>query len=72
MHGGDYIASGPEESLRWMFDQMKTACDCKIEVMGPDKEDSMRLKALNRILAWQQTETGPAITYEADPRHAEI
>ena len=36
--------------------------------LGPGEEDTQELRVLNRVLRW--TEKG--VTYEADPRHAEI
>ena len=37
-------------------------------MLGPGKEDLQQVRVLNRVLTW----TKDGISYEADPRHAEI
>ena len=41
----------------------------KTQLLGPGKEHNKQLKVLNRIVTWHGHK---GITYEADPRHAEL
>ena len=51
-----------------MKHELEKSYEIKTQLLGPGKEDLQQVRVLNRILTW-----GPnGISYEADPRHAEI
>ena len=68
VHGDDYISVGMEEDLLWLEMRMKTKYEIRTKLLGPQQHHSQEVKVLNRILTWGQN----GISYEADPRHAEI
>lgn len=45
---------------------------CNVHVVGPDENDKRMVNALDRIIIWQTEGGEDMVTYEADPRHAEI
>ena len=51
-----------------MKGEFEKAYEIKTQVLGPEKEDLQQVRVLNRILTWKSD----GISYEADPRHAEI
>lgn len=72
IHGDDYVASGSDLNLKWMAKEMPDKYECKVHILGPDIADESQVKNLNRMTTWHGKGKGPMITYEADPRHAEI
>ena len=66
MHKDEYVSVGKGEGLEWVKKAMEKAYECKTSVIGPMKSDAV--KVLNRIIAWHEH----GLTYEVDPRHAEI
>ena len=69
VHGDDFTFCGCEADLQWATQQMETSFMIKIVGrLGPDAHDLQEIRILNRILRW----TATGITYEADPRHAEL
>ena len=69
VHGDDFTFSGEPSQLEWAAEQMQRVFSCKIGgVLGDDPGQVQQLTILNRIISW----TPDGITYEADPRHAEI
>ena len=43
-----------------------------MQILGPDGGDETSVRVLNRIMIWQKGQGEDMITYEPDPRHAEI
>ena len=69
VHGDDFTSTGTEENLKWFQQGLANAFEIKTKFLGPDKDrHQQEVRVLNRILAW----TDGGLTYEADPRHAEI
>ena len=68
IHGGDFVTVGTDQNLQWMKRELEKAYEIKIQVLGPGKEDSSQVRVLNRVLTWSTD----GISYEADPRHAEV
>jgi hypothetical protein len=69
VHGDDFMFAGSEAALSWVEAEMHERFLMKVVgKLGPGEEDTQELRVLNRVLRW--TEKG--VTYEADPRHAEI
>lgn len=62
------MSTAKEEQSTWMKKQWEKKNELKIHVWGPEEKDEKQVTVLNRILTW--TDTG--VSYEADPRHAEI
>ena len=57
-----------EANLKWMKHELETTFEPKTNVLGSGKEDLQHVRVLNRTLTWNHD----GISYEADPRHAEI
>ena len=56
-------------ALAWFENKISERCEVKVRgILGPEPGDCKSIRILNRCLEW--TESG--LTYEADPRHAEI
>ena len=72
VRGDDHVASDDDAGLNWFPNGMSKCYECNTHIFGPDDRDEGSVEALNRIMAWQSAGTGHMITYEADPRHAEI
>ena len=69
VHGDDFTSAGREADLRWFEAELKKNFDIKTEWLGPDpKRHLQEVRVLNRVISW----TADGVTYEADPRHAEI
>ena len=66
VHGGYSTTLGEPKQLRWLRSQMEAEYSIKTAILGPGVGSVVRI--LNRVICW--TEAG--LTYEADPRHAEI
>lgn len=69
MHGDDYVSIGSPEALKWMQAKLENKYQVKTQLLRPGKEHSQQLEVLNRIIPWHDHR---GITYEADPRHAEL
>ena len=70
VHGDDFFSNGSVKEL-WQLDQdLKKHFEMKTEMLGPNKEagEVQEIRFLNRILAWHDE----GISWEADPRHAEM
>ena len=50
VHGEGYVPSGHEEYPKWFATKLKEQCECKVQILGPDKADETQLTILNRIL----------------------
>ena len=68
VHGDDFLAEGPIESLQRMNAEFKKSFQVKTESIGPDPGQQLEAWVLNRVIRWEET----GITWEPDPRHAEI
>jgi hypothetical protein len=70
VHGDDFFTEGSSEELRLLDKQLQKHFTMKTEVLGPDaaKGEVQELKFLNRVLSWMPQ----GISWEADPRHAEM
>ena len=69
VHGDDFMFVGSAASLAWIEAEMHKPFLMKVVgTLGPGKGDQQEIRVLNRVLRW----TAAGVTYEADPRHAEI
>ena len=68
VHGDDFLSEGPADSLTKMNLALKQNFQVKTEVIGPDPGQQREARVLNRVICWEET----GITWEPDPRHAEI
>ena len=69
MHGDDYVSTAMPEQLEWLKGQFEKKYIIKTHWLGPGGQHSREIKILNRIVGWDNVK---GITFEADPRHAEI
>ena len=72
MHGDDYVASGEDGNLKWFAGGMRKCYGRTVQTLGPSTEDGKVVQVLVRSISWQTLGKDEVITYEADPRHAEI
>jgi hypothetical protein len=69
VHGDDFVFVGPDAELVWVQERMQESFLVKVVGrLGGDQNDLKEIRVLNRILRW----TPAGISYEADPRHAEL
>ena len=70
VHGDDFISEGSRADLKWLDSAMKEHFELKTEVLGPQKAlgEVQEARVLNRVLKWEST----GISWEPDPRHAEL
>ena len=70
VHGDDFFSEGAAEELKWLNAGLSRAFQIKTEVLGPDGKngEQLEIRFLNRIVQWRPE----GITWEADPRHAEL
>ncbi|CAE8646723.1 unnamed protein product, partial [Polarella glacialis] len=69
VHGDDFTTLGQEKDLLWFAEKLKERYEIKERgIMGPDARDKKDMIILNRLVSWQDDK----ITWEADPRHAEL
>ena len=68
VHGDDFVSEGPIENLIKMDKELRTHFDIKTEILGPEKDCVKQLTILNRVVTWESE----GVTWEPDPRHAEI
>ena len=70
VHGDDFFTEGPAAELRKMDEDLKKHFEMKTEMLGPDKGagEVQEIRFLNRVLSWHDK----GISWEADPRHAEM
>ena len=69
VHGDDFVSEGPEEGLRAMDTMLRKEFEIKTEILGPDPRKHVQsIKILNRIITWGKD----GISWEPDPRHAEL
>ena len=68
VHGDDFTACGPADSLDWY--EQAVAAEYEISIgprLGPGPGDDKQARVLNRVITWYDDR----IEYEADPRQAE-
>ena len=70
VHGDDFISEGPAEELAWLRKGLEKEFEIKTEVLGPDAKagEVSEVRFLNQAIRWRIE----GITWEADPRHAEL
>ena len=68
VHGDDFVSIGREEDLKWLSTILEGKFEISTDIIGPEKNDKKEIKVLNRIIAYEEG----GITYEPDPRHAEL
>ena len=69
VHGDDFVFVGRDADLAWIEQEMAKSFLTKVVgKLGCDADDLKETRVLNRVLRW----TPEGITYETDPRHAEI
>jgi hypothetical protein len=68
VHGDDFLTEGPIESLHMMNTELEKSFQAKTEIIGPDPGQQLEARVLKRVIRWEET----GITWERDPRHAEI
>ena len=72
VHGDDYALSGREEQFTRFGEQMGKQYESEINVLGPQLGQERHVSILNRVLTIASDQGDEMVTYEADPRHAEI
>ena len=68
VHGDDFCAVGPPESLARLQATLSSCYRVKTETLGPGPDDLRELGILNRVVQWHDS----GVRLEADPRHVEI
>ena len=68
VHGDDFLIEGPADRLMKMNLALEKSFQAKTEVIAPDPGQQREARILNRVVRWEDT----GITWEPDPRHAEI
>ena len=69
VHGDGYVNIAQPKQLDWLKEQLGKKYEIKTQWLGPGENYSKEVKILNRIVGWGGVK---GITFEADPRHAEI
>lgn len=70
VHGDDFFTEGTPKELKQFDKDFKEHFEMKTEILGPDAESGevREVRFLNRVLTWNDQ----GISWEADPRHAEM
>ena len=68
VRGDDFTASGSDSDLAWLEGQFKERFECKIQVLGPGRNQQREVRILNTVVKWSKH----GIYYEADQRHSKI
>ena len=69
VHGDDYVSTAMPKQLEWLKIQLEGSYQIKTQWLGPGDGYSQEVKILNRVVGWDNAK---GLTFEADPRHAEI
>ena len=69
IHGDDYVSTGKQQELKWMRSQLESKYTVKTETLRQGADNKQQVQIRNRVVSWDKAN---GITYEADPRHAEI
>jgi hypothetical protein len=69
VHGDDFTLLGYEHDLDAVTKEMKSWYELKVRAtLGGEQGDDVEVTILNRLVTW----TGGKLTYEADPKHAQL
>ena len=69
VHGDDFTATGPMDSLQWLEKGLAAAWEIKSECLGPGSEGcKTEVRVLNRLLRWGEK----GVEYEPDQLHADL
>ena len=68
VHGDDFLSAAPADSFKMMNDAFEKEFQVKTEVIRLYPGQQLGARVLNRVIRWEET----GITWEPDPRHAEI
>ena len=71
VRGDDFASLGPKPALRWLHAELAKAWTIVVRgMLGPpgEKECSRSIRILGRLVTWGVN----GLTWEADPRHAEL
>ena len=69
VHGDDFTLLGYEHDLDAVTKEMKSWYDLKARAtLGGEPGDDVAVTILNRLVTW----TNGKLTYEADPKHAQL
>ena len=69
LHGDDFVLAGSPKELTWVKAAMSESFLTKeVGTLGDGAGDVTELRILNRVVRWGSE----GLTYEADPRHADI
>jgi hypothetical protein len=69
VHGDDFVMAGPPSELEWFKRAVSDSFLTKeVGTLGDGAGEVSELRILNRVVRW----TSEGLTYEADPRHADI
>ena len=71
VHGDDFETLGPMDELKWFSEQLKKRwLVVERGILGPRSIEgtTQQIRHLNRIITW----TSEGITWEPDPRHADL
>ena len=69
VHGDDYVSTGTTKILLWLKERLESKYQVKTQTLGPEEGQCKEVKIFNSIVSWHGSE---GLTYEANPRHAEI
>lgn len=62
------MSAGSSEDLLWLRKALEERYAITTEALGDSKGETQDIRVLNRIIPWEKG----GISYEPDPRHAEI
>ena len=68
VHRDDFTASACGVDLTWLEASFKKKFECKVQILGPGRNQLREVRILNRVVGWSKD----GLFYEADQRHAEI
>ena len=69
VHGDDYVSTAMPNQLEWLKTSLEAKYQIKTQWLGQGEKYSKEVKILKGIVGWDGVN---GITFEADPRHAEI
>jgi len=67
-HVDDFLCSGEVPALEWLKGELEKDFELKSEILGPDYGEVREVTFLGRRIKW----TSEGLSYEGDPKHAEI
>ena len=69
IHGDDFVTAGSAEGLKWLKLELLKVFEMTVTAIGGDDGDSKSARMLDSLVEWVE---GKGITYDADPRHAQL